>query len=123
MMSTYNNAEASQPQKKMHECTRCKSSGFPEQMIWFKKIENGYDDKILWKLMDGNGLEHIHKYRSQNITKTETDQKIRRKKIIDIFAVDDIDTARRLLREGWEYKTSYPATLANIPHYVLVKRE
>ena len=23
-------------------------------MIWFKKIENGYDDKISWKLMDGN---------------------------------------------------------------------
>ena len=27
-MSTYNKAEASQPQKKMHECTRCKSAGF-----------------------------------------------------------------------------------------------
>ncbi len=73
--------------------------------------------------MDGNGLDHVHKYRSQNITKSETDQKIRRKKIIDIFAVNDIDAARKLLREGWEYKTSYPATLENIPHYILVKRE
>jgi hypothetical protein len=124
LMSTYNNAEASQPQKKMHECNRCKSSGFPEQMIWFKKIENGYGEKVYWKLMDGNGLEHVHKHRSPNENKTEVDQKIiRRKKIIDIFAVDDIDAARKLLREGWEYKTSYPATLANIPHYVLVKRE
>lgn len=123
-MSTYNKAEASQPQRKMHECTRCKSAGFPEQMIWFKKIENGYDDKISWKLMDGNGLEHIHKYKTQSIVKNETTEpKIRRKKVIDIFTVSDIDEARRLLREGWEYKTSYPATLTNIPHYVLVKRE
>ena len=123
-MSTYDKAEASQPQKKMHECTRCKSAGFPEQMIWFKKVENGYDDKIYWKLMDGNDLEHVHKYKTQTIAKDEiSEPKMRRKKVIDIFTVSDIDEARRLLREGWEYKTSYPATLSNIPHYVLVKRE
>lgn len=124
-MSTYNKAEASQPQKKMHECTRCKSAGFPEQMIWFKKVENGYNEKTFWKLMDDNGLEHTHKYNtSPTIVKDEvSEQRKRRKKIIDIFAVSDIDEARRLLREGWEYKTSYPATLSNIPHYVLVKRE
>ena len=122
-MSTYNLAEASQPQKKMHECTRCKSAGFQEQMIWFKKVENGYNDKTLWKLMDDNGLEHIHKYKISPMVKDEVSgQKIRRKKVIDIFTVSDIDEARRLLREGWEYKTSYPATLSNIPHYVLVRR-
>ena len=74
--------------------------------------------------MEENGLEHIHKY---NTSSSKTDevpnQNIRRKKVIDIFTVSDIDEARRLLREGWEYKTSYPATLSNIPHYVLVKRE
>ena len=123
-MSTYNKAEASQPQKKMHECTRCKSAGFSEQMIWFKKVENGYGDKIFWKLMDDNGLEHIHKYKTSPMVKNEvSDQNVRRKRVIDIFTVSDIDEARRLLREGWEYKTSYPATLSNIPHYVLVKRE
>ena len=49
-MSTYNKAEASQPQIKMHECTRCKSAGFPEQMIWFKKIENEIEniEKFTW---------------------------------------------------------------------------
>jgi len=74
--------------------------------------------------MDGSGLEHIHKYKTQDIVKDEiAEPKIRRKKVIDIFTVSDIDEARRLLREGWEYKTSYPATLSNIPHYVLVKRE
>jgi hypothetical protein len=74
--------------------------------------------------MDGSGLEHIHKYKTQSIVKNEiAESKIRRKKVIDIFTVSDIDEARRLLREGWEYKTSYPATLSNIPHYVLVKRE
>jgi hypothetical protein len=126
-MSTYNKAEASQPQKKMHECTRCKSAGFPEQMIWFKKIENGSENKVFWKLMEENGLEHIHKYRTPSSSSMVNDkvpiQNIRRKKVIDIFTVRDIDEARRLLREGWEYRTSYPATLSNIPHYVLVKRE
>ena len=125
-MSTYYKAEASQPQKKMHECTRCKSAGFPEQMIWFKKIENESENKVFWKLMEENGLEHIHKFRtlSSSTTSMVNDkvpiQNIRRKKVIDIFTVSDIDEARRLLREGWEYRTSYPATLSNIPHYVLV---
>ena len=74
--------------------------------------------------MDGSGLEHIHKYKTQTLVKNEIEEsKIRRKKVINIFTVSDIDEARRLLREGWEYKTSYPATLSNIPHYVLVKRE
>jgi hypothetical protein len=129
LMSTYYKAEASQPQKKMHECTRCKSAGFPEQMIWFKKIENESENKVFWKLMEENGLEHIHKFRtlSSSTTSMVNDkvpiQNIRRKKVIDIFTVSDIDEARRLLREGWEYRTSYPATLSNIPHYVLVKRE
>ena len=129
LMSTYYKAEASQPQQKMHECTRCKSAGFPEQMIWFKKIENESENKVFWKLMEENGLEHIHKFRisASSTTSMVNDkvpiQNIRRKKVIDIFTVSDIDEARRLLREGWEYRTSYPATLSNIPHYVLVKRE
>ena len=127
-MSTYYKAEASQPQKKMHECTRCKSAGFPEQMIWFKKIENESENKVFWKLMEENGLEHIHKFRTSSSTTSMVNDKvpiqnIRRKKVIDIFTVSDIDEAKRLLREGWEYRTSYPATLSNIPHYVLVKRE
>ena len=47
----------------------------------------------------------------------------RRRRIVDIATVADVSEARKLLALGWEYKTSYPATLANIPHYVLVKRE
>jgi hypothetical protein len=47
----------------------------------------------------------------------------RRKRIVDIATVADVSEARKLLALGWEYKTSYPATLANVPHYVLVKRE
>ena len=128
-MSTYNKAEASQPQIKMHECTRCKSAGFPEQMIWFKKIENEIENKVFWKLMEENGMEHVHRFRTSSSSPSSmvndkvTIQNTRRKKVIDIFTVSDIDEARKLLREGWEYRTSYPATLSNIPHYVLVKRE
>jgi hypothetical protein len=42
---------------------------------------------------------------------------------VDIVAVTDVLEARKLLASGWEYKTCYPATIANIPHYILVKRE
>jgi hypothetical protein len=38
-------------------------------------------------------------------------------------AITDVSEAKKLLASGWEYKTSYPATIANMPHYVLVKRE
>jgi hypothetical protein len=40
-----------------------------------------------------------------------------------ISTVTDLQEAKKLLELGWEYKTSYPATIANIPHYILVKRE
>jgi hypothetical protein len=38
---------------------------------------------------------------------------------VDIAAVTDVAEARNLLASGWEYKTSYPATISNIPHYIL----
>ena len=47
----------------------------------------------------------------------------KRKKIVDISTVTEIEEAKKLIRSGWEYKTVFPATLQNIPHYVLVKRE
>jgi hypothetical protein len=43
--------------------------------------------------------------------------------VIDIATVTDVQEAKKLLELGWEYKTSYPATIANIPHYILVKKE
>jgi hypothetical protein len=27
---------------------------------------------------------------------------------------------KELLASGWEYKTSYPNTISNMPHYILV---
>ncbi|MDW0121714.1 MAG: hypothetical protein QOK81_03755 [Nitrososphaeraceae archaeon] len=56
-------------------------------------------------------------------TQLATTASARRRRIIDIATVADVSEARKLFALGWEYKTSYPATLANIPHYVLVKRE
>jgi hypothetical protein len=41
----------------------------------------------------------------------------------NIATVSDIAEARTIIAVGWEYKTSYAATIANISHYVLVKRE
>lgn len=113
-MSTTVQAEASKPQKKMQECNRCKAAGYPNQPIAFEKIgEDLASGKIKWKLVDGNGDEHLHKGAAES----------RRKRVVDITTVLDVGEAKKLLAIGWEYRTSYPATLANLPHYVLVKRE
>jgi hypothetical protein len=117
-MSTTVQAEASKPQRKMQECNRCKAAGFPHQPIAFEKVgEDPATGRVKWKLVDENGNEHVHKGGTQLPTT------IRRKRIVDIATVTDVSEARKLLALGWEYKTSYPATLANVPHYVLVKRE
>ena len=113
-------AEATKPQqKKMQECNRCKAAGYPSQMISFEKI--GMDPatgRIRWKLVDESGAEHAHR------TEASIQQTIsRRKRIVDLATVTDTAEAKKLLALGWEYKTSYPATIANIPHYVLVKRD
>jgi hypothetical protein len=42
---------------------------------------------------------------------------------VDIATVADVAEAKKLLALGWEYKTSYPATPANIPHFVLIRRD
>jgi len=116
-MSTSIQAEASKPQRKMQECNRCKAVGFPNQPIAFEKIgEDPATGKIKWKLVDENGNEHAHK----GVPKSDA---ARRKRIVDIATVADVSEARKLLALGWEYKTSYPATPASVPHYVLVKRE
>ncbi len=117
-MSTTIQAEASKPQRKMQECNRCKAAGFPNQPIAFEKVgEDLATGKVKWKLVDENGNEHVHK------GVTQLPAAVRRKRIVDIATVADVTEARKLLALGWEYKTSYPATLANVPHYVLVKRE
>jgi hypothetical protein len=113
-MSNTIQAEASKPQKKMQECRRCLAAGYPNQPITFEKIgEDPATGKIKWKLVDENGSEHVHKGAQEQ----------HRKRVVDIAAVSDVNDAKRLLALGWEYKTSYPATIANVPHYVLVKRE
>jgi hypothetical protein len=105
----------------MQECNRCKAAGFPNQPIAFEKVgEDTVTGRARWKLVDEYGNEHVHKHATQSaITNTPA----RRKRIIDISTVADVSEARKLLALGWEYKTSYPATIANIPHYVLVRRE
>jgi hypothetical protein len=119
-MSTTVQAEASKPQKKMQECNRCKSAGFPNQPIAFEKVgEDPGTGRIKWKLVDEYGNEHVHKRAMQQLATAAA----RRKRIVDIATVADLTEARKLLALGWEYKTSYPATLANVPHYVLVRRE
>jgi hypothetical protein len=126
-MSTISQAEASKPlqQRKMQECNRCKADGFPNQLIGFEKIgEDFATGKISWKLIDENGVEHKHKFvQDLPMEKPTTTTSFRRRRVMDIAAVTDVVEARKLLASGWEYKTSYPATIANMPHYVLVKRE
>jgi hypothetical protein len=118
-MSTTIQTEASKPQKKMQECNKCKAAGFANQMIGFEKIgEDPATGKIIWKLVNEDDQQHEHKS-SQNYDKPF----FRRRRVVDIATVTDLQEAKKLLDLGWEYNTSYPATIANIPHYILVKRE
>ena len=127
-MSTTIQAEASKPQtNKMQECRRCKDAGFPNQLIGFEKVgEDSVTGKIIWKLINENGEQHKHKSNNQvdssSLLRNEKPA-FQRKRVVDISTVTDLEEARKLLSSGWEYKTSYPATIANIPHYVLVKRQ
>lgn len=97
----------------MQECNRCKAAGHPGQLISFEKLgEDPVTGKMKWKLIGEDGAEHVHKASA-----------FKKKRIVDIATVTDVAEARRLLIMGWEYKTSFPATIANIPHFVLVKRD
>ncbi|MFL6325726.1 MAG: hypothetical protein ACJ72C_13355 [Nitrososphaeraceae archaeon] len=121
-MSTTIQAEASKPQKKMQECNKCKAAGFPNQMIGFEKIgEDPITGKIIWKLVNENGQQHEHK--SNNQQNYDKPRYFKRRRVVDISTVTDVQEAKKLLELGWEYNTSYPATIANIPHYILVRRE
>lgn len=123
-MSTIYQAEASKPlqQKKMQECSRCKTAGYPNQMIGFEKMgQDPLTGKINWRLVDEKGIEHKHKFFQDSTS--ENFPTFRRRRVMDITAVTDVEEARKLLASGWEYKTSYPATISNIPHYILVKRQ
>jgi GTP:adenosylcobinamide-phosphate guanylyltransferase len=130
-MSTTLEAEASKPLKKMQECNKCKSAGFPNQMISFEKAgEDSYSGKVIWRLLDGNGHVHVHKSvgpigsgLGNGNNNSLSPSLFKRRKLVDINTVTDLEEARKLIKSGWEYKTVFPATLENIPHYVLVKRE
>lgn len=123
-MPTTIQAEASIPQKKMQECNRCKAAGFPNQLIAFEKIgEDPVTGKISWKLINENGEQHKHKSNNQVDSLRNEKPAFQRRRVVDISTVTDLEEAKKLLSSGWEYKTSYPATIASIPHYVLVKRE
>jgi hypothetical protein len=75
-------------------------------------------------LIDENGVEHKHKFvQDLPIDKSPATTSFRRRRVVDVAAVTDVVEAKKLLALGWEYKTSYPATIANIPHYIMVKRE
>ena len=104
------------------------SAGFPNQMIAFEKIGvDAASGKIRWKLVDESGEEHVHKKPASPVNDAgqrsyATYGGVRRH-IVELAAVTDLAEAKRLLSTGWEYKTSYPATIANVPHYILAKRE
>lgn len=148
MSSVVSQAEASKPQqqnqKKMQECFKCRAAGFPNQLIGFEKVgENPTTGKGIWKLIDENGAEHKHRYlqnlsieqlqqgqqqqqlyqNEDNKTNTVNRPIFRRRRVVDIATVTDVEEARKLLSQGWDFQASYPATIANIPHYILVKKE
>lgn len=67
-----NQAEASTSiyQKKMRECIICKNAGFSEQLITFQNVGQDITGKTIWKPIDQNGNEHLHKFVNENSKKT-----------------------------------------------------
>ena len=127
--------------KRCKNVLNAKRAGFPNQLIGFEKIgENPTTGKSIWKLIDENGVEHKHRY-LQNLSPEQEQQHLypkegnntnsntinrpifRRRKVVDIATVTDVEEARNLLAQGWDFQASYPATISNIPHYLLVRRE
>ncbi len=86
-------------------------------MIGFDKTgQDPATGKITWTLLNDNGTDHKHKlFLDSSLENIPT---FRRRRIIDIAAITDVEDARKLLASDWEYKTSYPATISNIPHHV-----
>ncbi|HEY9386747.1 MAG TPA: hypothetical protein VIP70_06890 [Nitrososphaeraceae archaeon] len=141
MSTIVSQAEASKPQqqKKMQECFKCKAAGFPNELIGFEKIgEDPRTGKNLWKLIDENGIEHIHRYLQNTSTQQQQIYQsvdnnnntnpvnrpvFRRRRVVDIATLTDVEEARKLLAQGWDFQTSYPATISHVPHYVLVRKE
>ena len=124
MSTTTIQAEASKPQKKMQECNKCKAAGFPNQLIGFEKLgEDPITGKVKWKLVNEDGQQHEHKGNIQQQQQNYDKPVFKRRRVVDISTVTDVQEAKKLLELGWEYNISYPATIANIPHYILVKRE
>jgi hypothetical protein len=138
MSTVVSEAEASKPQQKMQECFKCRAAGFPNQHIGFEKIgENPMTGKAIWKLIDENGSEHKHRYLEEGSSQPQqsygngrvnsdaTNRPIirTRRRVVDLSVVTETEQARKLLTQGWDYQTSYPATISNIPHFVLVKKE
>jgi hypothetical protein len=123
-MSSTIQAEASKPLKKMQECNKCKNAGFPNQLITFEKsAEISPSGKTFWRLLDENGQTHIHKNAMLTQASETGISPYKRRKVVDISTVTVLEEARQLIKLGWEFKTVFPATLENTPHYVLVKRE
>ena len=121
MSNILNQAEVSTSlyQKKMRECPICKSAGFSEQLIskiwWKTSLPEKPSGGPLIKMVTNTSISAIYQ-----ILRRHT---FLRKKVEDIAAVTDVREAKELLLQGWEYKTSYPATISNIPHFILIKRE
>ena len=98
--------------------------------------ENPTTNKGVWRLIEENGAEHKHRYpraldaqqpqydqqltnNNNNVVNTgNTNRPFFRRRIVDIETVADIEEARKLLSQGWDFQASYPATLSNIPHYI-----
>jgi hypothetical protein len=139
MSTEVSEAEASKPQHKMQECFKCKAAGFPNHHMGFEKIrENPMTGKGIWKLIDENGLEHKLRYlqrgspqqpqlnhANSNVNANSYNRPIfrARRRVVDLAVITDLEQARKLLAQGWDYQTSYPATISNISHFVLVKKE
>lgn len=96
----------SQPQMKLSECNRCKSTGFPGVMIGF--IQGGVkkDGKVFWNLVNKDNTPHSHlSPRSPTPAQARTNGTTVREDMIHQSHLENVAcwTARRASNENINY--------------------
>jgi hypothetical protein len=84
-------------------------------------VKNG--NPVVTSISNDNAIRVQDDQKKSDSNNNNNSNVFKSRRITDIATVSDIAEARTLIAVGWEYKTSYAATIANIPYYVLVKRE
>jgi hypothetical protein len=76
-------------------------------------VKNG--NPVVTSISNDNAIRVQDDQKKSDSNNNNNSNVFKSRRITDIATVSDIAEARTLIAVGWEYKTSYAATIANIP--------